>query len=220
MYYVAEDMLSDIFCWSWHANQLAPSHTVPQEVTVWSPWSPESSLQAKSAYTTTSCSSFKRFSPFLIFLQLFFNKGYLAFSVQTYAFNSCSCLYSLITTILLKLPNFLFASFSSLSLCSLLANTDCGFSTCLFSFCSSSAAPYPCSFPLSLPRIAFVHPRVAWTVSSPADPADVYGADAAGRHHGAEVPIQLSRDSRGGQHPAGSDITRHHHRHRQPPLRC
>lgn len=59
-----------------------------------------------------------------------------------------------------------------------------------------------------------------WTVSSPADSADVYGADAAGRYHGAEVPIQFSSDTCRSQYSAGSCVTCHHHGHCQSPLFC
>lgn len=85
-------------------------------------------------------------------------------------------------------------------------------------FCLALRLPLHISAPFpSLPYMA-LSVLGAWTVSSPAEPADVYGADAAGCYHGAEVPIQLSCDPRSGQHPARSNVTCHHHCHRQPPL--
>lgn len=58
------------------------------------------------------------------------------------------------------------------------------------------------------------------TVSSSADPADVHRADAAGCHHGTQVPVQLACHPRGRQHTVRPDQLSGHHRHRQPPLRC
>lgn len=56
------------------------------------------------------------------------------------------------------------------------------------------------------------------TVSPSADATDVHRADAAGCHHGTQVPVQLACHPRGRQHTVRSDQRSGHHRHRQPSL--
>lgn len=58
------------------------------------------------------------------------------------------------------------------------------------------------------------------TVSPSADPTDVHRADAAGRHHGTQVPVKLACHPRGRQHTVRPNQRSGHHSHRQPPLRC
>lgn len=96
-------------------------------------------------------------------------------------------------------------------------------------FVSSSLTPttvlrlrlhFPTRSPSLRPVLCFLPSRWVWTVSSPADSHDVHRPDAAGRHHGAEVPLKLPRHPRRSQHPAGPDVTRHRHGHRQPSVCC
>lgn len=58
------------------------------------------------------------------------------------------------------------------------------------------------------------------TVSPSADPTDVHRADAAGCHHGTEVPVKLACHPRGRQHTVRPNQRSGHYSHRQPPLRC
>lgn len=119
----------------------------------------------------------------------------------------------LLTAILLKLLNFCLSfSFIPLPLffSSLIPTAT---ASLIFLFHSLSAAPYLGSFPRFVLSVLG-----AWTVSSPADPADVYGADAAGCYYGAQVPIELSSDPHSSQHSVRSNITCHHHSHCQPPV--
>ena len=84
-----------------------------------------------------------------------------------------------------------------------------GFLTCFSLHLSSIIPPssLPPSLPSCLPLLSSLSSRpplrvapslslsrsLVSTVSPPADAADVHRADAAGRHHGAQVPLQLPR---------------------------
>lgn len=107
-----------------------------------------------------------------------------------------SCSFTLFS---LSLPNFLSSCFSSTVL-----------------FLSPSITLFSSTLPRSPLMMVVVMDS---TVSSSADPTDVHRADAAGRHHGTQVPVQLSSHPRGRQHTVRPDQPSGHHSHRQPPLR-
>lgn len=118
---------------------------------------------------------------------------------------------------LLKLPNFCLLSFCFIPFPLLFSSLiPTAAASLIFLIHPLSAALYLDSF-LSSPCV-LLSVLGAWTVSSPADAADVYGADAAGCYYGAKVPIELSSDPCSSQHSVRSDITCHHHSHCQPPV--